>query len=225
MYLRDWQEKHFKGDSFLFDYHLMWNQYKDPGYRNLSRVIYEDMYNLKKLRLGGNISCEVFTCQIPNDFPHRIMARTLWNRDVDYYNEEKQCFLETYGVGADAAFAYLSKVSDAFSLIYRYYNDPENTREEQRNFAANVEKIVLDFKPELEKYLSMPLPRAQHISWELLDVHTEYIIAYARAYGAKYLGKIEEADKQLKVFNSVCDKIYTKYEKYFSDSQAKYSVK
>ena len=71
----------------------------------------------------------------------------------------------------------------------------------------------------------MQLPRAQHISWELLGVHTEYIIAYARAYGAKYLGKIEEADKQLKVFNSVCDKIYTKYEKYFSDSQAKYSVK
>lgn len=183
------------------------------------------MYNLQKMGLGGNISCEVFTCQIPNDFPHRIMARTLWNRGVDYYAEEKQCYEETYGAGSDAAFAYLSQVSDAFSLIYRYYNDPENTRDEQSNFAANVEKIVCDFKPELEKYLSLELPRAQHISWELLDLHTEYIVEYARAYRAKYLNQIEEAEKQLEVFNSVCEKIYTKYAKYFSASQSEFSVK
>ena len=224
-YLRDWQKKQLKGDSFLFDYHLMWNQYKDPGYRNLSRVIYEDMRNLRNLGLGGNISCEVFTCQIPNDFPHRIMARTLWNRDVDYDTEEKQCFLETYGVGADAAFAYLSKISDAFSLIYRYYNDPENTREEQECFAAKVEKIVLEFRPELEKYLSAELTRAQHISWELLDAHTEYIMEYARAYGAKYLNRTEEADRHLHAFNSVCEKIYGKYGKYFSAYQSQFSVK
>ncbi len=224
-YLRDWQEKQLKGDSFLFDYHLMWNQYKDPGYRNLSRVIYEDMYSLQNLGLDGNISCEVYNCQIPNDFPHRIMARTLWNRGVDYYEEEKQCFAETYGIGAEAAFEYIARVSDAFSLIYRYYNDPENTREEQKSFAERVEKIVLDFKPELEKYLIADLPRAQHISWELLKLHTEYITEYARAYEAKYMNEIEKADKQLEVFNATCEKIYKKYAKYFSAYFSKYSVK
>ena len=128
-------------------------------------------------------------------------------------------------MGADAAFAYLSKISDAFSLIYRYYNDPENTREEQECFAAKVEKIVLEFRPELEKYLSAELTRAQHISWELLDAHTEYIMEYARAYGAKYLNRTEEADRHLHAFNSVCEKIYAKYGKYFSAYQSQFSVK
>lgn len=225
VYLRDWQEKQLKGDSFLFDYHLMWNQYKDPSFRNVSRVIYEDMYNLKNLRLGGNISCEVFTCQIPNDFPHRIMARTLWNRDVDYYEEEKQCYKETYGLDSDAAFEYLCKLADAFSLIYRYYKDTENTRDEQKAFAANVEKIVANFKPAILKNISANLPRAQHVSWELLNIQTEYILELARAFCAKYIREYETADKHLEKFNEICDDIYGKYTKYFSAYQAKFSIK
>jgi len=224
-YLRDWQEKQIKGDSFLFDYHLMWNQYKDPSFRNVSRVVYEDMYNLINLGLGGNISCEVFTGQIPNDFPRRIMARTLWNRDVDYYEEEKRCFAETYGEGADAASEYLAKLADVFSLMYRYYKDPENTREEQKAFAANVEKIVNDFKPVIKKYLEADLPRAQHISWELLDVQTEYNLELARAYCAKYIGEDKTADEHLEKFNKICDDIENRYCGYFDAYQAKYSIK
>ena len=225
VYLRDWQEKQLKGDSFLFDYHLMWNQYKDPSFRNLSRVLYEDMYNLKNLGLDGNISCEVFTGQIPNDFPHRIMARTLWDRNVDYCEEEKQCYAETYGEDSDKAFEYLCKLADAFSLVYRYYKDTENTRDEQKSFAENVERIVRDFSPIIQKNLSAELPRAQHISWELLDVQTEYIVELARAFCNKYIGEYEIADKHLEEFNRVCDDIYGKYEKYFNADQAKYSVK
>ena len=77
----------------------------------------------------------------------------------------------------------------------------------------------------MEKYLSAELTRAQHISWELLDAHTEYIMEYARAYRAKYLNRIEEADRYLDAFNSVCEKIYGKYGKYFSAYQSKFSVK
>ena len=224
-YLRTWQESQLKGDSFLFDYHLMWNQYKDPGFRNLSRVIYEDMYNLKNLGLGGCISCEVFTCQIPNDFPHRIMARTLWNREVDYYGEEKQCYAETYGAGWEEAAEYLRRLSEAFSLIYRYYKDPENTRREQSAFAETVERIVEDFRPVIGENLSAELPRAQHISWEMLSAQTEYILELARAFCARYIGEYAAADRHLERFNQICGDLYDRYGKYFSAGQAKYSVK
>ncbi len=224
IYLRDWQEKQFKGDSFLFDYHLMWNQYKDPGFRNVSRVVYEDMYNLKNLGLGGNISCEIFNCQIPNDFPNRILARTLWNRDIDYYEEEKQCYQETYGEGANEAFEYLSKISDAFSLLYRYYKDAEGTHDEQKIFAEKVEGIVNDFKPVIEKYRSANLPRAQHISWELLGMQTEYIIELARAFCAKYMGEDEKSGEHQERFNRICEGIGAVYGKYFNTYYSKYSV-
>ena len=48
---------------------------------------------------------------------------------------------------------------------------------------------------------------------------------YARAYGAKYLNRTEEADRHLHAFNSVCEKIYGKYGKYFSAYQCQFSVK
>lgn len=225
VYLRDWQEKQLKGDSFLFDYHLMWNQYKEPGYRTLSRVIYEDMYNLKNMGIGGSVSCEIYNCQIPNDFPHRIMARTLWNRNVDFYLEEKECFAETYGVNSDAAFDYLSKVTDTFSLIYRYYADSKGTKGEQETFASRVEALVEGFKPEIAKNLALDLPRAQHISWELLDLHSRYILEYARAYCAKYMGDVEGSDKHIEKFNEICEEIHEKYAKYFSIYFSKFSVK
>ncbi len=225
VYLRDWQEKQLKGDSFLFDYHLMWNQYKEPGYRNLSRVIYEDMFNLKNLGLGGSVSCEVYNCQIPHDFPHRIMARTLWNRNVDYYKEEKECFKETYGEDFELAFDYLDRVSNTFSLIYRYYTEGEKTRDEQKAFADNVEKLVCDFKPVIDKNILKSLPTAQHISWELLSYHADYILAYAKAYCAKYQGDVEASDKYIEEFNAICDTIHEHFEEYFSIYFSKFSVK
>ncbi len=225
VYLRDWQEKQLKGDSFLFDYHLMWNQYKEPGYRNLSRVIYEDMYNLKNLGLGGSVSCEVYNCQIPNDFPHRIMARTLWNRSVDYYAEELECMKETYGGDFERAFGYLDAVTKTFSIIYRYYDDAKGTVEDQKALAPRIESLVEEFVPVIKENLAKALPNAQHISWELLLLHTEYILEYARAYCAKYRGDADKAEEHLGRFNAVCDKIHDKYHKYFSIYFSKFSVK
>ena len=224
-YLRDWQEKQLKGDSFLFDYHLMWNQYKDPGYRLLSQVIYEDMHNLANLGLGGNISCEVYTSQIPHDFPHRIMARTLWNKKLDYCAEEAAYFAEAFGEDHRLVFDYLNSISSAFSIIYRYYTDAEKTRDDQKSLAPSVTQIVSAFKPVIVKNLVKALPRAQHISWKLLALHAEYLIPFAHAYCAKYMGDTEASDAYMEQFYAVCDRIHEKYDKYFNIYYSKFSVK
>ena len=44
-HLRNWQEQ-FSGDSFVYDYHLMWAHVADPGYEFCSRNLFEDMKNL-----------------------------------------------------------------------------------------------------------------------------------------------------------------------------------
>ncbi len=225
LYLRDWQEKQLKGDSFLFDYHLMWNQYKEPGYRNLSRVIYEDMNNLKNLGLGGSISCEVYKCQIPHDFPHRIMARTLWNRKVDYDREEKMYFEEAYGEDFEKAFNYLDKVSDIFSVIYRYYNDAKGCIDDQKQLFPRVKALVEEYTPIIEENISKDLPRAQHISWELLLWHTKYILPFAKAYCEKYQKNAEKACKALDEFDKVCDEIDRQFNRYINLYFAKFSVR
>lgn len=225
IYLRDWQEKQLKGDSFLFDYHLMWNQYKEPGYRNLSRVIYEDMQNLKNLGLGGSISCEVYKCQIPHDFPHRIMARTLWNTNVDYYEEERMCFEETYGEDYKKAFDYLDRVSDIFSVIYNYYKDAEGCVDDQKLLYDRAKTLVEEVTPAIEENIKKALPRPQHISWKILLSHTKYILPFAKAYCEKYQKNAEEANKALDEFDKVCEEINNEFSRYFSLYFSKFSVR
>ena len=90
---------------------------------------------------------------------------------------------------------------------------------------SKVSQRSFPWQRKKSKSFSAELTQAQHISWELLDAHTEYIMEYARAYGAKYLNRTEEADRHLHAFNSVCEKIYAKYGKYFSAYQSQFSVK
>lgn len=225
LYLKDWREHQLKGDSFIFDYHLMWNQYKEPGYRNLSRVIYEDMKNLENLGLGGSVSCEVFTCQFPHDFPHRIMARTLWNKNVDYDAEEKKCFEEHYGEDYEKVFEYFDGVSSAFKIIYDYYKDAEGTKEAQISLYEKAVALSEKIKPVIAENLEKDLPRAVRISWKMLSLHSDYIVPFAKAYCEKYQGRGDEAKTALDEFDAVCERINEDFRKYFSRYFSKFSVR
>ncbi len=224
LYLKDWREHQLKGDSFIFDYHLMWNQYKEPGYRNLSRVIYEDMKNLENLGLGGSVSCEVFTCQFPHDFPHKIMARTLWNKNVDYDAEEKKYFEESYGEDYEKVFEYFDGVSAAFKIIYDYYKDTEGTKDAQRALYEKAVALAEKIRPVIEENKKKSHPRAVRLSWEMLSLHTEYIIPFAKAYCEKYQGNADTAKKALEEFDAVCDRVKEKFGNYFSLYFSKFSV-
>ncbi len=225
LYLKDWQKNQLKGDSFLFDYHLMWNQYKDPGYDTLSRIIHEDMKNLGALGLSGSVSCEIYNCQIPHDFPHVIMARTLWSTEIDYDREQRSYFALAYGEDYMLACEYLKRISKLFSVIYRYYTEGDKCKEEQRNLATRVKNLVSEFECIVSKNIEKPLPRAQKISWELLKRHGEYVTEFARAYTAKYMGDKVESDKHLEAFEKVCDRLYADYESYINLYYVKFSVR
>jgi len=84
-FLKAWQ-KIFTGDSFDFDYHLMWAHYSDPGYFDISRIIYEDIRNLKNIGLNGLISCQIQRVFFPTGLPVYVMAHTLWNDSLCFGN-------------------------------------------------------------------------------------------------------------------------------------------
>jgi hypothetical protein len=125
------------------------------------------------------------------------MARTLWNREVNYEEEEINCFKETYGEDYAAAFEYFDGVSSAFSVIYDYYRDSEGTKEAQFSLYEKALSISNKIKPVIAENLKKDLPRAVKMSWEMLDLHSEYILPFAKAYCEKYQGHDEEAKKRL----------------------------
>ena len=81
--LRRWQAI-FDGDSFDFDYHLMWAHVGDIGYEKCAANLFHDMRDLEKIGLGGMISCQVQRCFFPTALPFVAMAGALWNRDADF---------------------------------------------------------------------------------------------------------------------------------------------
>lgn len=224
-YLKAWQEEQIKGDSFIFDYHLMWNQYKAPGYRNLSRVIHDDMKALRDIGLSGSISCDIARCQIPHNFLYQTMSSTLWNREVDYDAEERAFFEDNYGEDHGKAFEYLNAITEAFSVIYAYYDESVDSKPMERALAERTEKAVAEILPViLENLEKESLHPAVKLSWELLYAHTELVVPYAHAYTAKYQNDDETGRRYFEEYCAVCDKIGEKYPKFFDADYAKHSV-
>ena len=115
-FLKNWQEI-FKGDGMDFDYHFMWAHHKDPGYIKISRVLYEDILNLRSMDLDGYISCQVQRSTFPNGFGIYVMGKTLWNRDLEFEDIAEDYFKSTYGKNSDKVFAYLDKLSELYFLL------------------------------------------------------------------------------------------------------------
>ena len=82
-YLRQWQEL-FDGDSFDFDYHFMWDHFKDFSQYRHAQILHEDVRNLKELKLNGLMNCQLQRAFFPSCMSMQVMSQTLWNRDSDF---------------------------------------------------------------------------------------------------------------------------------------------
>ena len=82
-FLKEWKQV-FPGDSFVFDYHMMWNHQIDAGtYRN-ARVLHDDMKNLDYFDIDGMISCQLQRVYTPVNLSMFGMARALWDKTSNF---------------------------------------------------------------------------------------------------------------------------------------------
>lgn len=95
-YLFEWQ-KHFKGDSFAFDYHLMWDINKELSGLRLSEVLYDDVQFYNKLGLGGYMSCQLQRAFFPLGLPFYLLGRCLFDGELTYNQIKTEYFEACYG--------------------------------------------------------------------------------------------------------------------------------
>jgi hypothetical protein len=136
-FLRDWQ-KAFKGDSFDFDYHLMWDINRDFSGLTLSKVLYSDIITLNKIGLNGFISCQVQRAFYPNGLCMYLMGSILYNSKKSYYDIEKEYYLNAFGELSEKAKLIFEDVSKYIS--FKYFKD-ENTL--QDNSVSSSFKIAI----------------------------------------------------------------------------------
>jgi len=178
--LRKWQDT-FHGDSFDFDYHMMWDHYHDPGSISEARLIHEDMKNLRRLGLGGMNSCQVQRAFFPTSLTMVAMAETLWNRDISFADIVRDYFPTTFGPDGYKVWRYLTKLSTLFDPVWLRGEKPAHDPEKARDF-ARIQEIIEKFLPKIYENINNPaLSRSARQAWEYLVYHAQVCTIFAQA--------------------------------------------
>ncbi len=158
-YLRAWQEI-FQGDSFVFDYHYMWDHFKDPGYYSMAKVLHDDIENLKDIGLNGYISCQNQRVFMPNGLGMHMMGSVLWSGVNDFNNESEKYFKAAYGKDWRQCRNFLRKMSEKF--------DPPALRKEKPSIGKKAMVRYAGISGYIEAF--MPVIRRNLEGWQVTEV-------------------------------------------------------
>ncbi|HPT63207.1 MAG TPA: DUF4838 domain-containing protein [Candidatus Atribacteria bacterium] len=197
-FLREWQNI-FSGDSFTFEYYLMWEHYTDPGYYKIARLISEDIKSLKSLGLNGLVTCQVQRAFFPTGLPFYLMGKLLWNDRLIFEEVAEDYFLSAFGYEGKKCYEYLKNLSRLFTPLFQEENLEEK---EIYEYGEKIEKLIKEFHPVIEKNARGDcITRAQ--SWQYLEYHAELCSQLAKILIEKQKGDKEkgrERWEELKTF-------------------------
>jgi hypothetical protein len=190
-FLRGWQRT-FDGDSFDFDYHLMWDHFRDPGAWALARVLHEDIRGLRSIGLNGFNSCQEQRTFLPSGLLMAVMARTLWDRDASFEAIADDHFRSAFGADWERAKEYTQRLSELFDPPFLRGERDEAGRKDAAAKLARVPALVTGFMPVIDRNLNLA-EQCHAQSWRYLKDHAEICLMMAPAAEALTRGDREQA--------------------------------
>jgi len=181
-FLSAWQEQ-FGGDSFDFDYHLMWDHYKDPGYSEISKILSEDIKGLKEIGLNGFMSCQTQRAFFPTGLPMTVMGRTLWNSGLSFDDIAADYFDAAFGPDGGLVREYLERLSRLFDPVYLRGEKEKVSPEAAGRFQEAIAHIG-DFGVVIQRNVGLGND-CWAKSWEYLRHHAEVCRMFAQALEAR----------------------------------------
>ncbi|MCL2372591.1 MAG: DUF4838 domain-containing protein [Defluviitaleaceae bacterium] len=178
-HLKTWQS-HLTGDSFDFDYHLIWDHYHDPGGHESARILFEDMKNLDKIGLNGMISCQVQRAAFPTGLAMYAMAAALWNKNQDFSNVAAAFYADMFGEAAAEMQQYFASLSLLFQPSYMRGEQPYVNEESAAKF-AKAQELIREMQPKLTQS-------------QTLTHHASICLSLAQALELKAKGQQAEAE-------------------------------
>ena len=109
--LAAWREV-FQGDSFDFDYHIKWANWRQLTDTVLARTLYADLRRLRGVGLNGLVNCQSFRTFFPTGLPMAILADALWNPSRPWQALQDGYFDAAYGRDAGFVGGYLQRLED-----------------------------------------------------------------------------------------------------------------
>jgi len=188
-HLSKWQAK-FNGDSFDYDYHLMWDHMRDPGYYECARILHEDMVNLDKIGLNGMVSCQLQRIAYPTCFPMYAMAKGLWDKTSLFEDVAKEYFQAAFGRDADVVRDYMRTLSQLFHPSYLRGELPQ----EDPLMAEDFAKIVSVVETFSRDYIESN--KDKNSTWKYLSYHADMCILLAELLRLRASGEADAAQKK-----------------------------
>jgi hypothetical protein len=184
--LADWR-KAFKGDSFDFDYHLMWANWHQFTDTHLARLFYDDLQDLKRIGLDGILSCQSLRVFYPSGLAMTVLAEALWNPDVPWDEMRQRYLVSAYGEHAAWAGAYLDTIEGHLDTGDPHWRAlPFSTADEGRlsAVAAFLDTSLVEVKA---RYAATS-EKTQRKSLDLLLYHIKLLQIVVRAYQLRLQG-------------------------------------
>ena len=153
-FLKSWQSK-FKGDSFAYEYHFMWDHYFDPGYYSMAKVLFSDIKNLASLGLNGLISDQTQRSFFPTGFGMYVMGRTMWDSTLDFNQLAEEYFNSAFGECGSLCKNYMEEISGLFDPPYLREEKPAVNKEAAEKL-GQIPDLIEAFKAVIEKNLGFP---------------------------------------------------------------------
>ena len=186
----------FPGDSFDYDYHLMWDIWRQLTDTGLARIYHEDLQQLHQLGLNGLVSCQSFRAFYPSGLAMATLAEALWDPD-EPWDAVRQRYLDAaYGDHADFVSDYLDKVESYLDTGDPHRRKPPLSNVDEAGLAAFAAFLDASLDDLASRRASVP-GGAQCRSLDLLAHHAQFLQFITRAYRARLAGRPEEAKHKL----------------------------
>ena len=185
--LAEWQ-KQFSGDSFVFDYNLMYDHYRDIGYAKVAKVLFDDVQNLDHIGINGRLSCQVSRCCFPTALPLYSMACGLWDRSCTFDDVQNEYYRAAFGKNGELAKQYLSSLSELVDPVFLRGQKKEWTDADFCTSAKQAVEQIRAFRPTIKEILASETDENVKQSWYYLDVHSVYAEHFALSYCYGYSG-------------------------------------
>ena len=183
-FAREWK-RWMPLDSFCFDYHYMWNHFRDLADYYGALRLYEDIARLKALGFNGFVSCQVNRAFGPAGLGMHALAKALWGQDsADFDSLASAHFTKLFGRQGGAIRSHLERIS-RLAYLERWEDDgPGADKREAEGFAEAAD--------ECDKTLSMIGTMDDNQSTSDLGYMLTIVRSYCQLMAARRRGEEEE---------------------------------
>lgn len=197
-FFKAWKRWNPDSKCVIFDYHLMWDHFLDPGYATCAKILHQDVTGLDKFGFSGFISCQEQRAAFPTGLPMYAMAEGLWNKNSSFADISRDYYAAAFGEEGSAVEAYLARMSELFDPAFMR-NDHVEAHRNVLERMDGIDKLVDEFA---ESHIGPN--KDKNASWKYLWYHTTYAKMYAelvRRYAHEDEAGIEEQTKALTAYH------------------------